>query len=687
MKKTSFLILLFLFIFHIPAFSAAKQAEHPLTFNLDVSKYVRVLDFNFDENEQSYSGTINKIKFKADYLLPGDKIVIYCSGKSNIDIKNLEGELFSSNQSYGSFQLINEESKSKSFSAHAEITLDKAMETNASITLVFKSQELSKKPWLQAKTSKIPKAKKEKADKNTEASKEEADKLEKDESSEKAVATTDSDKSKAETKSKSKKAAKGEKTEEKVVKEAEKNADEKAVKESEKNADEKAVKESEAEKIPEAKIEKKDNSAVKEETTNEETKQPAVEEVKASKETEKSQKSKKKIKKGQLPTDIENTIKNTAETTESWYICKVKFKKKVGKLQTGPFSNKDQAILVWIYKGLPENKKYCIAKNYTYITNSPASYFSDAYEAIKKDSESLETKELFDKYFHPHSTEEITVKETDKTVETEASDNKEAEKKEKAESEAESSFFDLSNYEQTEDLYSKYQKEYLQDYAPKKELKLPEETIREKNIKNPNEADNFGCTLLMKAAKNGNNWELKSLLASGADVNLTDQDGWTALMYACRYQENISIVESLINAGAQVKVKNNYALSPLILAATYNGNPEIMKKLLNSYSVSEKEVLQAFVLLLTDNSASDFAKVAKIETFIDKSIPLNTFYNGKTPLMYAAQFSSSTSILDILLQEGAITSIRSTEGKTAFDYAMENNKLKHDDIFWSLNKK
>ena len=158
-------------------------------------------------------------------------------------------------------------------------------------------------------------------------------------------------------------------------------------------------------------------------------------------------------------------------------------------------------------------------------------------------------------------------------------------------------------------------------------------------------------------------------------------------MYAIRYQQNISIVETLINAGAKIKVKNKYDLSPLILAASYNGNPEITKKILSYYSVSEKEVLQAFVLMLSDNSSSDFAKLAKIEEFLYKSIPLNTFYNGKTPLMYAAQYSDSTKILNCLMEAGAITSIRSTEGKTAFDYAQENKLLEHDDCYWALNRK
>ena len=91
--------------------------------------------------------------------------------------------------------------------------------------------------------------------------------------------------------------------------------------------------------------------------------------------------------------------------------------------------------------------------------------------------------------------------------------------------------------------------------------------------------------------------------------------------------------------------------------------------------------------MLSDNYSSDYSKAAKVDTFIEKSISLNSFYNGKTPLMYAAQHCSSTVVIKKLLEYGAGTSIRSADGKTAFDYAKENPSLPHDDIYWMLNKK
>ena len=97
--------------------------------------------------------------------------------------------------------------------------------------------------------------------------------------------------------------------------------------------------------------------------------------------------------------------------------------------------------------------------------------------------------------------------------------------------------------------------------------------------------------------------------------------------------------------------------------------------------------MQAFILMLTDNSSAEYSKSVKTEAFIQKGIALNSFYNGKTPLMYAAQYSTSTTVIRRLLEYGASTTIRSADGKTAYDFAKQNTSLPHDDVYWALNKK
>jgi len=92
------------------------------------------------------------------------------------------------------------------------------------------------------------------------------------------------------------------------------------------------------------------------------------------------------------------------------------------------------------------------------------------------------------------------------------------------------------------------------------------------------------------------------------------------------------------------------------------------------------------VLLITENRASDYLQIAKLNIFFDNSIPVNAFYDGKTLLMYACEYGNSTEIIKLLIDNDAVTTLRSSEGKTAFEYAKENPMLEHDDVYWSLNK-
>ncbi|MCK9544348.1 MAG: ankyrin repeat domain-containing protein [Novosphingobium sp.] len=74
--------------------------------------------------------------------------------------------------------------------------------------------------------------------------------------------------------------------------------------------------------------------------------------------------------------------------------------------------------------------------------------------------------------------------------------------------------------------------------------------------------------------------EFNSLVYSGADINVRDNDGSTALMYAAAHgYRNIAYI--LIKLGADINVKDNYGYTILMLAAQA-GHTDIVRMLIDS---------------------------------------------------------------------------------------------------------
>lgn len=230
---------------------------------------------------------------------------------------------------------------------------------------------------------------------------------------------------------------------------------------------------------------------------------------------------------------------------------------------------------------------------------------------------------------------------------------------------------------------SPYEKTNLFDYALENDgNEVPQKSspsILRTFIENPDEKDSEGRTKLMNAAKQGDLNLTEDLIFSKANINAKDNDGWTALMFASRFSENDKVVEKLIKNGADIKAKNNYGVSSLKLASSFSKNSKIVSQLLSGYEISDSEVRSSFITAITEESPSQI-----LDAFFEYGLPVNSFYDGKTPLMYAAEFCKDTKIIQWLLSNGAKISYKTDSGMTAFDFAKKNKKLKRDSIFWSL---
>lgn len=197
-------------------------------------------------------------------------------------------------------------------------------------------------------------------------------------------------------------------------------------------------------------------------------------------------------------------------------------------------------------------------------------------------------------------------------------------------------------------------------------------------IKNPDAKDENGRTLLQNAAAHDDIELVTRLLASGANVNLTDGDGWTALMYAARFAQKSETTSALIKAGANVKAKNKFGSNALEIAAVYGTSADVLDELARHFG--KKEIVQAFFAAVGMGRQSQI-----LEVFFRHGITANIVHKGKTPLMLAAQTNTDTDCIEFLLERGADKTFVTADRKDAYYFAKRNPNLPRNDVFWSLN--
>ena len=100
-----------------------------------------------------------------------------------------------------------------------------------------------------------------------------------------------------------------------------------------------------------------------------------------------------------------------------------------------------------------------------------------------------------------------------------------------------------------------------------------------------NVRDGDGATALMLAAHRGDLALVRALIEAGADVNATDALGWgpltKAVYNADRDRGFPDVVQALVEAGANVEAAIGYGIRPLMLAAGY-GETAVVETLLKA---------------------------------------------------------------------------------------------------------
>jgi uncharacterized protein len=76
---------------------------------------------------------------------------------------------------------------------------------------------------------------------------------------------------------------------------------------------------------------------------------------------------------------------------------------------------------------------------------------------------------------------------------------------------------------------------------------------------------------LMQSARTGNVENVKQIIEEGIDINITDNDGWTALMNAA-WSNQASVLGFLIKKGADLKFENEVGDTAFLLATQKENN-------------------------------------------------------------------------------------------------------------------
>lgn len=148
---------------------------------------------------------------------------------------------------------------------------------------------------------------------------------------------------------------------------------------------------------------------------------------------------------------------------------------------------------------------------------------------------------------------------------------------------------------------------------------------------------------------------VRALLKQGADVNVSQPDGATALHWAAHW-DDLDAADALVKARANVNAANDHGVTPLALAAE-NGNVAMVEKLLGAGANPNAAVGTGEPVLMTAARAGS-THVVRALLAQGANVNAKEPTHGQTALMWAAA-NGHADVLTLLLEAGADIRARS----------------------------
>ncbi len=172
--------------------------------------------------------------------------------------------------------------------------------------------------------------------------------------------------------------------------------------------------------------------------------------------------------------------------------------------------------------------------------------------------------------------------------------------------------------------------------------------------------------LLLHAARGNNTKTVKLLVKLGADVNVKDNCGFTALMQAAMYSETES-VQALTKVRANLNHQDNDGQTALMWAAA-KGRKDVVQILINARANINLQDNNGQTALMRATMPGETESVqALIKANADVNIKDNA---GQTALMWAAMYGETESV-QALIKARANLNHQDNDGKTALMWAAE----------------